>query len=70
MKRSVVVTVSVLAGATLLEAALIPGILIGGGIVLAPKVLSKYLPRRRRHMGRRKQVFVNPLRPPPVPWSC
>jgi uncharacterized membrane protein len=51
MKRYLVMTVSVLAGATLLEAALIPGILIGGGIVLAPKVLSKYLPRRRRHMG-------------------
>jgi uncharacterized membrane protein len=51
MKRSVVVTVSVLAGATLFEAALIPGILIGGGVVLAPKVLSRYLLRRRRHTG-------------------
>jgi uncharacterized membrane protein len=54
MKRSVVVTVSVLAGATLLEAALIPGILIGGGIVLAPKVLSRYLPMGRRQMGPRR----------------
>jgi uncharacterized membrane protein len=54
MKRSLVMTVSVLAGATLLEAALIPGILIGGGIVLAPKVLSKYLPRRRRHIEARR----------------
>jgi uncharacterized membrane protein len=57
MKRSLVMTVSVLAGATLLEAALIPGILIGGGIVLAPKVLSKYLPRRRRHMGAPKAAL-------------
>jgi uncharacterized membrane protein len=46
MKRSAMIGLPVLAGAALLETALIPGILIGGGIVLAPKVLSKFWPKR------------------------
>jgi uncharacterized membrane protein len=45
MNRYLTVGLSVLAGAALLEAALIPGIVIGGAAVLAPKVLPKL--RRR-----------------------
>src|SRR6201996_2344187 len=52
MKSYVTVGLTVLAGAALLEAALVPGILIGGAAVLAPQYLpGKYLPkilRRRR----------------------
>jgi uncharacterized membrane protein len=44
MKSYVTVGLSVLAGAALFEAALIPGMLIGGAVVLAPK----YLPNLRR----------------------
>jgi uncharacterized membrane protein len=45
MNRYLTMGLSVLAGAALLEAALIPGIVIGGAAVLAPKVLPKL--RRR-----------------------
>jgi uncharacterized membrane protein len=41
MKGYVTLGLSVLAGAALLEAALIPGILIGGAAVLAPQYLAK-----------------------------
>ena len=43
MKSYVTVGLSVLAGATLFEAALIPGILIGGAVVLAPKYVRRGL---------------------------
>jgi uncharacterized membrane protein len=46
MKQVVAVGLTVLAGAALLEVALVPGILIGGAAVLAPRLLGK--PRRRR----------------------
>lgn len=46
MKASVAVGLSVLAGAALLEAALIPGLVIGGAAMLAPKVLTGL----RRHL--------------------
>lgn len=46
MKRCVTAGLTVLAGAALLEAALIPGILIGGAAVLAPQYFPKI--RRRR----------------------
>jgi uncharacterized membrane protein len=52
MKRYVTVGISVLAGVALFEAALIPGMVIGGAAVLAPKYLSKYLPKRRRRLQR------------------
>jgi uncharacterized membrane protein len=51
MKQYVTVGVAVIAGAALLEAALIPGIVIGGAAVLAPRLLPKVLPallRRRK----------------------
>jgi uncharacterized membrane protein len=48
MKPSAMVQLPVLAGAAVLEAALIPGILIGGVVVLAPKALSKFWPKRSR----------------------
>ena len=47
MKGYVTVGLTVLAGAALLETALIPGILIGGAAVLAPRYLPK-LGRRPR----------------------
>jgi len=44
-------TVGVIAaGVALLEIALIPGIVIGGAAVLAPKLLPNYLPRLRRRL--------------------
>jgi len=46
MKGYVTVGLAVLAGAALFEAALIPGLVIGGAAVLAPRYLSKL--RRRR----------------------
>jgi uncharacterized membrane protein len=45
MKQYVTVGLTVLAGAALVEAALIPGLLIGGAAMLAPKVLPQL--RRR-----------------------
>jgi uncharacterized membrane protein len=46
MKQYVMVGLAVLAGAALVEAALVPGLVIGGAAVLAPKIL----PRLRRHV--------------------
>jgi uncharacterized membrane protein len=45
MSRYVAVGLSVLAGVALFEVALVPGVLIGGAAVLAPR----YLPKLRRH---------------------
>jgi uncharacterized membrane protein len=50
VKSYVTVGLSVLAGVALLEAALIPGLLIGGAAVLAPKYLPGYLPSLRRRV--------------------
>jgi len=60
MKQVVVVGVTVLAGAALIEAALIPGLLIGGAAVLAPRYLLK-LPNLIR---RRKPQAARPRRAP------
>jgi uncharacterized membrane protein len=46
MSRSVAVGLTILAGAALFEAALIPGVVIGGAAVLAPR----YLPGLRRRL--------------------
>jgi uncharacterized membrane protein len=46
MKASTTLGLAVVAGAALLEAALIPGIVIGGAAVLAPR----YVPRLRRQL--------------------
>jgi len=49
MKLYVTVGLSMLAGAALLEAALIPGLVLGGAAVLAPRYLTnKYLTKLRR----------------------
>src|SRR5579863_4206155 len=61
MKRSIAMELSVLAGATLVEVVLIPGVLIGGGAMLAPKVLAKYLPERRRHAARKSSKGAAPV---------
>ncbi len=50
MKQVAAIGVTVLAGAALIEAALIPGLLIGGAAVLAPRILPKALPMLRRQM--------------------
>ena len=44
MKQVVTVGIAVLAGAAVIEAALIPGLLIGGAAVLVPRYLPKLLP--------------------------
>lgn len=46
--RTIAAGVAVLAGAALFEAALIPGVIIGGAAILAPRYLPKYLPQLRR----------------------
>src|ERR1700761_3120441 len=58
MKQVIVVGVTVLAGAALIEAALIPGLLIGGAAVLAPRLLPE-LPnpiRRRKPQAARQRA--------------
>src|SRR6516164_5997640 len=55
MKGYVTVGLTVLAGAALLEAALIPGILIGAAAVLAPSYLPKPGRRRRPASGSKVQ---------------
>jgi len=47
MKQVVTVGLAVVAGAALLEVALVPGILIGGAAVLAPRYLPKLIRRRQ-----------------------
>src|ERR1700719_1711700 len=53
MKQYIAVGVAVVAGAALIEAALIPGLVIGGAAVLAPKLLPKALPMLRRRLKAR-----------------
>ncbi|HTJ03353.1 MAG TPA: DUF2061 domain-containing protein [Methylovirgula sp.] len=48
MKSSMTLGLSLLAGAALIETALIPGLVIGGVAVLAPDVLSKFMPKKQR----------------------
>jgi hypothetical protein len=50
MKRYVTVGLAVVAGAALFEVALVPGLIIGGAAVLAPRYLLKYLPKLRRRL--------------------
>jgi uncharacterized membrane protein len=58
MKQVVAIGVTVLAGAALIEAALIPGLLIGSAAVLAPRILPKALPsllrQRKPRSGARR----------------
>jgi uncharacterized membrane protein len=60
MKATVTAGLAVLAGVALFEAALIPGVVIGGAAVLAPK----YLPKLRRGL---KPLFGSSVRRPPGP---
>jgi uncharacterized membrane protein len=62
MKATVTAGLAVLAGVALFEAALIPGVVIGGAAVLAPK----YLPKLRRGL---KPLFGSSVRRPPGPKS-
>jgi uncharacterized membrane protein len=63
MKQAVTVGLAVVAGAALLEVALVPGILLGGAAVLAPRYLPKL-------MGRRKAVASSSLRRPSTPQAA
>src|SRR6516165_4880271 len=55
MNRYLAVGLTVVAGAALVEAALIPGVVIGGAAVLAPR----YLPKLRRGLA----PLLNPGKP-------
>jgi uncharacterized membrane protein len=54
MNRYLTVGLTLVAGAALIEAALIPGLVIGGAAVLAPRVL----PRLRRHLQPARNATV------------
>jgi uncharacterized membrane protein len=54
MNRYMMCGLTIVAGAALLEVALVPGILLGGAAVLAPQ----YLPKLRRHL----RPLLNPSR--------
>jgi len=62
MKQYVTVGLTVLAGAALIETALIPGLLIGGAAVLAPRYLPNLFGRRkpRAAASRRRQEAAKP----------
>ena len=60
MKPTVTAGLAVLAGVALFEAALIPGVVIGGAAVLAPK----FLPGLRRRL---KPLFGSTVHRPPKP---
>jgi uncharacterized membrane protein len=64
MKRYVTVGLTVLAGVALFEVAVIPGVVIGGAAVLAPKYLPKYLPKLRRRL---QPLLKSTVRRPPAP---
>jgi uncharacterized membrane protein len=68
MKSYVTVGLSVLAGAALFEAALIPGMLIGGAVVLAPKYLRPLFGPtvRRRNAPKRPRAQRQELAAPPA----
>jgi len=64
MKRNLTIGLSVVAGAALFEAALIPGLAIGAAAILAPK----YLPRFGRRLQRQfKEARVQPAASEAVP---
>jgi len=65
MKLYLTVGLSRLAGAALLEAALIPGLVIGGAAVLLPKYLPKLRPRPRPDsVVRRPRAHRHEITPP------
>jgi uncharacterized membrane protein len=66
MSRYITVGLTVLAGAALFEAALIPGIALGCAVVLAPKYLPK-LGRRPRPRSNPVQRHATPADRPPNP---
>ena len=66
MNRAITVGLSVVAGAALLETALIPGLVIGGAAVLAPK----YLPAVRRRLRPLFDAVAPPRRKPAAPAAA
>ncbi len=69
MKTYVTVGLTVLAGAALLETALIPGLLIGGVAVLAPRISAERrsaqpAPARRDAGGKDRPTANRPAKPP------
>ena len=65
MNRYVTVGLAVLGGAALIEAALIPGVLLGAAAVLAPQAL----PKLRRRRPPKANVTVRPQPVPPAPLA-
>ncbi len=58
--KYVTLGLTVLAGAALLEVALVPGIVIGGAAVLAPRYLPKLLRRRKQSSSSAARRATNP----------
>jgi uncharacterized membrane protein len=67
MKRYVTVGLAVVAGAALFEVALIPGLVVGGAAVLAPRYLPKYLPKFRRRQRPLPNATVRQRTKPAAP---
>jgi uncharacterized membrane protein len=65
MNRYVTVGLAALAGAALFEAALIPGIVIGGAAMLAPKYLPRLRQRRSPAAGSSARRATTPKAPQP-----
>ena len=64
MKQVVTVGLAVVAGAALLEVALVPGILVGGAAVLAPRYLPRLIRRSARKSGARRRSAPQAARQP------
>jgi uncharacterized membrane protein len=62
MKQYVTVGLTVLAGAALIETALIPGLLIGGAAVLAPRYLPNFVRRRKPQVAQVSRKQGTPVR--------
>jgi uncharacterized membrane protein len=66
MKSSTIAGLGLLAGAAVIESALIPGLLIGAAVVLTPKFLTR---AQQRVPGKRSQIF-NPAVLPRKPAAA
>jgi uncharacterized membrane protein len=62
MKQYIAVGLTVVAGAALLEAALVPGIVIGGAAVLAPRIARFAWKQRSRSAARQRIASATPMR--------
>ncbi len=65
--KPMTVAVTALAGVALFEAALVPGVLIGGAAVLAPRIFRRYFGKARRSQAREAARARNPGLALPAP---